>query len=286
MSNNYRCTKGLLLSFLGIISIITPSYSYVTNASQCDNSVLSTYTGPANLTANWQGNNIEVTWYNGDTEYDSNQCTYGGNLTMPSSIPQKTGYTFRGWRVRQAASCSFANQVCSLTGSAVNALTYADNDSTVYGYYSHDGQKIGNESTYGLTAGGWAVKDTSGGIIKGIASCNSTKPTIFETIMTAMGNGTMTEQQAYNAMWGTCNNDTFKPSDTFSSSSTGQYCWCKMTSYTPSAGGSACNVASPSWVFNVDVGSASLCAGFCANFCANRVMSSADFRRAVFGVAQ
>ncbi|MBQ3785437.1 MAG: hypothetical protein II843_03530, partial [Alphaproteobacteria bacterium] len=63
-----------------------------------------------------------------------------------------------------------------------------------------------------------------------------------------------------------------------------QYCWCKMNSYTPS-GGSACNVASPSWVFNSDFESASDCALGCAYYCAGDVMSIPDFRRAVFGVA-
>ena len=206
---------------------------------------------------------------------------------MPSSIPQKTGYTFKGWRVRQAASCSFASQVCSLTGSAVNGLTYDDSDSTTYGYYSHDGQDKENESTYGLTAGGWAVKDTSGGIIKGIASCNSTKPNLWDTVMEGMDNGTMTDEQVFNALWGTCNTDTFRPSNTFNATASGQgndqYCWCKMESYTPSSG-SVCNVASPSWVFSI-LGSGSNCARYCADGCAYAVMDDPGFRRAVFGVA-
>ena len=268
---------------MSIILISAPAFSYVTDSSQCDNDVLSTYSGSANLTANWQGNNIAVTWYNDDIEYDSNQCTYGGDLTMPTGIPQKTGYTFKGWRVRQDPNWCFANQVCSLTGSAVNALTYDGNDSTAYGYYSHDGQYKKNESTYGLTAGGWAVKDTSGGIIKGIASCNSTKPNLWDTVMEEMNNGTMTEGQAMNTLWGSCESDAINPGNTFSSS--GQYCWCKISSYTPS-GGSACNVASPSWVFRGDFGSASFCALGCANGCANGVMDNPDFRRAVFGVSQ
>ena len=287
-THTHTHTSSLLLSFLSIILISAPAFSYVTNSSHCDNDVLSTYSGSANLTANWQGNPISVTWYNGDTQYDSNQCTYGGDLTMPSSIPQKTGYTFKGWRVRQAASCSFASQVCSLTGSAVNGLTYDGSDSTAYGYYSHDGQDKENESTYGLTAGGWAVKDTSGGIIKGIASCNSTKPNLWDTVMAGMSNGTMTEEQAMNTLWGTCNTDTFRPSNTFNATASGQgndqYCWCKMESYTPSSG-SVCNVASPSWVFFYDYGSASNCAYACAFNCAFGVTGSPGFRRAVFGVA-
>lgn len=234
------------------------------------------------MTANWTGNTINVTWYDGDTEYDSNQCTYGGELDVPTA-PTKTGYTFKGWRVKPA-QCSFASQVCSLTGSAVNGLTYNTNDSTAHGWYSHNGRSKRNESTYGLTAGGWAVKDTNGGIVKGIASCNNTMPTIYNTVNAGMSNGTMTSEQAMNTLWGSCESDAIKPGNTFSSSSTGQYCWCKMESYTPS-GGSACNIASPSWVF-IGADSVSGCAFLCVNDCASYVMNRAGFRRAVFGVAQ
>ena len=282
-THTHTHTSSLLLSFLSIILISAPAFSYVTNSSQCDNDVLSTYSGSANLTANWTGNNISVTWYNGDTEYDSNQCTYGGELDVPTA-PTKTGYTFKGWRVKQADTSCFASQVCSLTGSGVNGLTYNTNDSTAFGQYSLDGQRKKNESTYGLTAGGWALKYTNGGIIKGTSSCNSTMPTIYNTVMAGMSNGTMTQEQAMAAVYGSCESDAIKPGNTFSSSSTGQYCWCKMESYTPS-GGSVCNVASPSWVFLYDLGSASDCASSCVHYCTDSVQGSADFRRVVFGVS-
>ena len=211
---------------------------------------------------------------------------YDGTLTPPTTIPTKTGYTFKGWRVRQADTSCFASQVCGLTGSAVNGLTYNDEDSTAYGYNSNNGQYSENASIYGLTSTGtWAVKDTGGGIVKGIASCNSTMPTIMDTIMTAMDNGTMSEEQAIAAVYGSCASDAIKPGNTFSSSSSGQYCWCKMSSYTPS-GGSACNVASPSWVFVGGGESASDCAYYCASDCASLVMGGPDFLRAVFGVSQ
>ena len=238
-----------------------------------------TITASTTCVAQWTGNGISLTWDGGGTP---SSCTYGGTFVPPTPAA-RTGYVFTGWRVAQP-SC-FASQVCSLTGSAVNGLTYNESVFTTYGYYSHDGQNKANESTYGLTAGGWAVKDTSGGIIKGIASCNSTMPTIVETIMTAMGNGTMTQEQALAAVYGSCASDAIKPGNTFSSSSSGQYCWCKMNSYTPS-GGSACNVASPSWVFFNDLESASGCAGLCASSCAGGVVYTPDFRRALFGISQ
>ncbi len=268
-------------------SFADPDIPSSASTANCRNNPLQTYSGTSNLQANWQANTIQLHWYNGDTEIqnvpsESQSCVYDGTLTPPATIPTKTGYTFKGWRVRQAGTSCFASQVCSLTGSAVNGLTY-DDSSTAFGYYGNDGQTKLNESTYGLTAGEWAVKDTSGGIIKGIASCNSTMPTIMETMMTAVGNGTMTEEQAIAAVWGSCESDAIKPGNTFSSSSSGQYCWCKMSSYTPS-GGSVCNVASPSWVFYNGFGSASGCAGYCGYQCTGFVVSFPDFRRAVFGV--
>ena len=258
------------------------------STADCKNNPLQTYSGTSNLQADWQANTIALHWYNGDDELTvpsaSQSCVYDGTLTPPATIPTRTGYTFRGWRVRQADTSCFASQVCSLTGSGVNGLTYDESDSTTYGYYSHDGQNKANESTYGLTAGGWALKDTSGGITKGIASCNSTMPTIMETIMTAMGNGTMTEEQAIAAVYGSCESDAIKPGNTFSSSSSGQYCWGKISSYTPS-GGSVCNVASPSWVLIGGFESASACARSCADNCVGSVVAIPYLRRAVFGVA-
>ncbi|MFQ6704105.1 MAG: hypothetical protein ACLRFP_03440 [Alphaproteobacteria bacterium] len=181
---------------MSIILISAPAFSYVTDSSQCDNDVLSTYTGPANLTANWQGNNISVTWYNGDTQYASNSCTYGGNLTMPSSIPQKTGYTFKGWRVKQC-----------LSGLDTSISTSWDATHTRWKSISSTGytmaNALGTENSSDLNNGEWAVT-FSYGTVKGMAKCSST-------------NGSV-------ATPGT-------PSDT-----DGQYCWCQATNYTPNGG--------------------------------------------------
>ena len=252
-----------IFSILISAPLFATGVSSTASSADCDNSTLNTYTGTSNLQADWTANTIALHWYNDDTELTvpsaSQSCVYDGTLTPPATIPTKTGYTFKGWRVRQASASCFANSVCGLTGSAVDGLAYSG-----YGYYSHDGQDTYNTDTYGLSAGKWAVEFTNGGIVKGIASCNSTAATYGE--------------------WDSCDSDAIQPSNTFSNSVSGQYCWCKMESWTPS-GGSACNVASPSWVFGDDLGSASDCAGICADYCANAVVDSPGFRRAVFGVA-
>ena len=274
--------SSLLLSFLTIVLISSPSYSSgITsnaNSATCNNSTLETYTGTSNLQANWSANTIELHWYNDNTEITGttvpSSCIYSGALNPPTGndIPTKTGYTFAGWRVRQPSVCPFASSVCGLNGSAVNGLTYSN-----YGYNNHDGQNIYNTSTYGLTIPGtWAVEFSNGGVARGVASCNSTQPT-------------------GNTMWETCNTDAFRLSNEFSATASGQgndkYCWCKMESYTPS-GGSTCNIASHSWVFNLDADTASACASYCASRCVaaienkRAIESLAEFRRGMFGVSQ
>jgi hypothetical protein len=57
-------------------------------------------------------------------------------------------------------------------------------------------------------------------------------------------------------------------------SSTGTYCWCKMTSPVRSA-----------WVYRYERGSASFCASYCAYICGDDVRGSSSFRGGVFGSA-
>ncbi|MFQ6777816.1 MAG: InlB B-repeat-containing protein, partial [Alphaproteobacteria bacterium] len=48
-------------------------------------------------------NEINVNWYNGETLYETNQCTYDGAITLPDA-PEKTGYTFKGWKLVTGSS--------------------------------------------------------------------------------------------------------------------------------------------------------------------------------------
>ena len=72
--------------------------------ADCDNATLNTFSGTSNLSANWQANTIDLHWYNDDTEITSGvptSCIYDGDLTPPSTIPTKTGYTFKGWKTKK-----------------------------------------------------------------------------------------------------------------------------------------------------------------------------------------
>ncbi|MBQ3785608.1 MAG: hypothetical protein II843_04430, partial [Alphaproteobacteria bacterium] len=288
--------------------------SGVTSAD-CDNATLDTYTGTSNLQAGWQPNTIALHWYNGDTEITSGvqtSCVYDGTLTPPTTIPTKTGYTFKGWRVRQTP-CSFANQVCGLTGSQVTSLTFNSqtgnpnegykNDSNItydpsgyYGSYEHNGSKYGLTEDYT-----WAVEFTNGGVARGIASCNGTAGNPVDSLMEGIMNGTISmdteeEMQFYmetvSSAYGSCNSGVFKPNGAFTRGTTGgPKCWCKMTSWTPS-GGSACNTASSRWVYIADADMNAWytgCAGMCAEYCASIFAENESaflYRRAIWGVAQ
>ncbi|MBO5834046.1 MAG: hypothetical protein J6R22_03780 [Alphaproteobacteria bacterium] len=72
----------------------------------------------------------------------------------------------------------------------------------------------------------------------------------------------------------------------YSTTDTGQYCYCQMTDFTPTGGVKAAVLSAP-WVFFADIASASYCAMDCAYDCAfnlhNGGPSNIWFRAAVFG---
>ncbi|MFQ6778349.1 MAG: InlB B-repeat-containing protein, partial [Alphaproteobacteria bacterium] len=118
-----------------------------------------------------------------------------------------------------------------------------------------------NTDTYNITEDqSWAT-EFSYGVVRGIASCNTTPGT---------------------DVWS--GNVTIKPGDTFNQESTGQYCWCKITGYTPTGGTLQDLSASSSWViYGVDGGEADGCAGDCANLCARDLQRNDTFRPALLG---
>ena len=289
---------GLITALPAFATGISPND---TGDNMCIYNVLNTYTGPANLQAGWQANTIQLKWYNGDQQLNvqsaANNCTYDSGLTIPSTAPTKTGYTFAGWKIKAASNPCFVGPVCGLT-SAVASIEPTNLDA--YGYINDSTGESGANSyhatEYGLTSDQtWAV-EFSHGIVRGTASCNNNPGgdlSVFDAQAAQIGAqieaGTITEEEAMAQMMalesqiftlpGMC-----QPTGTFSSSSTGQYCWCHAESYTPT-GGSACNVSSLAWVFDSDNESADSCAHNCAYYCANAVQTYSAFRAVLFGVA-
>jgi len=300
MKKTIISTLAVMLTVPAFATGISPSD---TGDNMCVYDVLSTYTGPANLQAGWQANTIQLKWYNGDQQLNvqsaANNCTYDSGLTIPSTAPTKTGYTFAGWKIKAASESNacFVGPVCGLT-SAVASIEPTNEDA--YGFRNdstgENGANIYHATEYGLTSDQtWAV-EFSHGIVRGTASCNnnpggdlSVLEAQYYQLEAQMEAGTITEEEAMAQMMalesqaftlpGMC-----QPTGTFSSSSTGQYCWCHAESYTPT-GGSSCNVSSLAWVFLGDLGSADPCAYGCAGYCADYVRGHSPYRAAVFGVA-
>ena len=92
------------ICFTTILSLfISPSYSYITNSSGCNQGVLQTDTGPAALEANYSANTINTKWYSDGTRLTGagipSTCTYDVALSLPAA-QTKPGYAFGGWKLR------------------------------------------------------------------------------------------------------------------------------------------------------------------------------------------
>ncbi len=250
-------------------SFADPDIPSSASTANCRNDPLQTYSGTSNLQAGWQAHTIQLHWYNGDTEIQnvpsaSQSCVYDGTLTPPTTIPTKTGYTFKGWRVRDL-TCGLSH-----VDTSINGTVSASKGSTGYCYYwNNDTEEevdgdCSDSHFAGLNNSEWRII-FSHGTVKGMSKCS----------------GLSGDNNGYT--WSDPSRAT--ESELTSASGEKKYCWCAATSYTPD-GGNQCNIASPSWVFYYDRGSASNCAYYCALNCVNRVIYFPDLRRAVFGVSQ
>jgi len=56
-----------------------------------------------NMLSSCEANNIVINWYNEQILHDTNQCTYNETITLPEQ-PNKTGYTFSGWKIKAVPS--------------------------------------------------------------------------------------------------------------------------------------------------------------------------------------
>ena len=124
-------------------------------------------------------------------------------------------------------------------------------------YHSHSNN---NNSTNGssLPTGGWSVTWTSGatqGTIAGVAACNSTPGSDASSILPIH-------------------------TDSASISTTGKYCWCKPTTWTPS--GENSQDLSAAWMFRYNGRYVESCAVYCAQQCADGVKMHPSFRSALF----
>ena len=104
----------------------------------CNESTLESNGDPVSLRAEWTANTISLKYYNGNTEYTSNTCPYGGGITLPENNPSKPGYSFVGWRL--------IDDVCAdPTSSLCCAITGENNPDCVEQYCAAHPEESGGE---------------------------------------------------------------------------------------------------------------------------------------------
>ena len=104
------------------VNLFASGITATATSASCTNSTLETYSGTSNLQANWQANPIDLYWYSDDTQITNVQsaattCNYDSSLSVPSSAPTKTGYTFNGWKIRGLPDGYTRLQYLESTGS-------------------------------------------------------------------------------------------------------------------------------------------------------------------------
>ena len=241
-------------------SFSNPDIPISTTSVACDDSALSSDTGPVNIEIEWEPNEINLHWYDGVTALnvpsESQSCVYDSGLTPPSP-PTKTGYTFRGWRVREK-TCGLSTVTLSEDASGRAAIRLSPYQGSLY---SSNGGKT--YETYGLTVPGqWGASFTYGDV-RGVSKC-SAKP----------GNQN-------NHTWNNDSSNWLATENELNTMGNGQYCWCKVDGFKPTEG-DWCPVTSTQWIFIDNRGSNSMCATDCASYCANRVSRFAGARRVAY----
>jgi len=263
--------------------------SYTYNESTTDGSnmcvydVLDTYTGPANLQAQWNANKINLRWFNENTQIipatESKTCEYDLGLTIPATAPSRTGYTFAGWHVRPVTT--FSNSALSMTSTGLErwGKGHVVNTTTPYCYHAAPGESSASAVDCNsdphfteMNIDEWQMRyDDNGKTLYGEAHCsakagNNSSYTWPQTDATAIAAWQTPTKAALDAVSGEK-----------------KYCWCKATGYKANSTAIKQGADTPlAWVFTFDRGSASSCARDCAYYCASFARSYSAFRAALF----
>ena len=244
------------ICFTTILSLfISPSYSYITNSSGCNQGVLQTDTGPAALEANYSANTINTKWYSDGTQLTGTgipgTCTYDNALSLPAS-QTKPGYDFGGWRIKAPAPITLSdllNETATNYGYAGHEHCYWDDDleDTVCDGYAPQY----NVNIYDFSAPhSWGVSFGENKIIGKSGCAMSYYVGEFAHVGTFEDAGT-----------------------------SGFHCICKMTAFVPNMGVSQIHDGEgDQWIFAAD-----MCEnGDCSMQCANLVQGNLEFRESVF----
>ena len=220
-----------------------------TNSAPCTNNTLETYSGNSNLTADWQANEIQLRWYNMNTQItptntDANTCTYDGSLAIPQNAPTRTGYTFAGWEVVPQYDFSTLNAETN----GIHAWSKLSSENCWYGAGSTHSVPCNNGDFDDLNVKEWKVSFDYG-TIYGSQLCSSTIGELY------------------------------KPG-TPEKSSTGEYCWCKVTGFIPTNSDIKYKpTKSTNWVY---IRVMSTGCGGCADYCSAYFVRLVELRRSMF----
>jgi len=188
----------------------------------CTEPTLGTYEGSADLEAKWNANTVPLRWYDNNTiiQNATNTCNYDGGLTLPSD-PQRTGYTFDGWKVR--SMMEFSTLTSLSTGSerwGKGVVSGADYCYHASGTASADHVSCKTDSGFNaLKQKEWKVEYRSG----------STKGTLYGSAYCSVKSGSRSSDQ-----WNTSSSfATTAQLEEGTTASNSQYCWCQSTGWQP-----------------------------------------------------
>ena len=216
--------------------------------ADCDSDTLDTTSGTANLRADFEANRIDLRWYDNNTMLNvsstsSDNCTYDTAIDLPTN-PTKTGYTFKGWKVRPEYNFASLDETITGNGFSKNANGECKSDRSVWQITTCDADFAD------LNDNEWKVQ-YSYGTVYGMSWCSTT---------TNPGDGVAT---------------------TINQSGYGINCWCRATGYKPNGSSVKYSPTKPTkWImqraYTVDE-----CKEDCALHCAPT--SSTAWRASLFG---
>ena len=252
--------KKILIILLCLFTTDSFSSGIASNSASapCTNNTLETYSGNSNLAADWQPNEINLRWYNGNTlmnvQSSANTCVYDGTLTIPQNAPTRTGYTFAGWTVQPEYDFSTLPTNEGGTESySIGNVGWCTH--YVGGVYIESWDTCTVEGLNDLTNGEWKTI-FSWGTLYGMSMCSSTSGT---------------------------NGDIGNPVE----SSDGWYCWCKATGYVPHGTNTKYAPISAGWVFqskSLGASNNNLCQWVCPSRCGTWITEKSFYQTQLNGL--
>ena len=205
---------------------------------------------------------------------------YGDGFAFVNASGESSGYSCEN------NGCSSDDTVLENSGITENNTWASHFDyGTVYGRAScqpsmDEGFMYIMMNLEGVMGGEMTLEDFESGLS---AISGTAKAKFASNLITELKAGTKSESDLTPALWAVFGTET---DANYSTTDTGQYCYCQMTGFTPTDGTKQ-SVAGAAWGFRSVTGSAGDCAGDCAAGCADNLRGvgarNDGFRAAVFG---